>query len=194
MGSADRKLKANKQVEVQNRLGLHARLLAMATDFLSEGEGFRIALALALCRDPRVVLLDAPRSGALDADGGTLTSLLLAEKAQGRSFVLATSDSGISRPIADRIAIIDAGRVVEFGPTSLVLGKPAHPRTLSLLRAEAGPPHDPRSPRIGCHFAGACPREVERCAAERPPLDFVPGTTRNHRVACFSPSLDTLDL
>lgn len=176
-----------------DRLGLPAHLAGAVTDGLSEGEGFRVALALALCRDPRVVLLDTPRSGALDADGGLLTGLLLAEKAQGRSFVLATSDPGISRSIADRIAILDAGRIVEFGPASLVLGRPAHPRTSSLLRAEIGPPHDPRSPRIGCHLAGACPREIDRCRAERPALDFVPGATRNHRVACFSPSLDAAE-
>ena len=173
-----------------DRLGLPHDLAGVAADSLSEGEAFRVGLGLALCGDPRVVLLDAPRSGAVDADGGTLTSLLLAEKAQGRSFVLSTSDPGISRSIADRIAILDAGRIVEFGPTSLVLGKPAHPRTLSLLRAEPGPEHDPRSPRIGCHLAGACPREVEPCLGERPALDFVPGTTRNHRVACFNPNLD----
>jgi ABC-type glutathione transport system ATPase component len=175
-----------------DRLGLPQHLAGVAADSLSEGEAFRVALGLALCGAPQVILLDAPRSGAVNADGGTLTSLLLAEKAQGKSFVLATSDPGISRSIADRIAILDAGRIVEFGPTSLVLGKPAHPRTLGLLRAEPGPEHDPRSPRIGCHLAGACPREVEQCLGERPALDFVPGTTRNHRVACFSPNLDVL--
>jgi len=171
-----------------DRLGLPARLVDVEVDFLSEAEGFRLSLGLSLCADPRVVLLDTPRCGALDADGGTLTGLLLAEKTQGRSFVLATSDPGISRSIADRIAILDAGRVVEFGPMALVLGQPAHPRTLTMLGAAAGPPHDPRSPKIGCHLAGHCPRQLERCQAERPALDFVPGTTRNHRVACFNPN------
>jgi ABC-type glutathione transport system ATPase component len=171
-----------------DRLGLPPALADVQADYLSEGEGFRLSLALALCRDPRVVLLDTPRSGALDADGGTMTGLLLAEKAQGRTFVLATSDPGISRSVADRIAVLDAGRVVEFGPTSLVLSRPAHPRTLTLLRSEAGPPHDPRSPKVGCHLAGSCPRQVDRCQGERPALDFVPGATRNHRVACFNPN------
>lgn len=176
-----------------DRLGLAPHLADLGPDVLSEGEGFRLALGLALAREPGVVLLDAPRSGALDADGGTLTSLLLAEKAQGKSFVLATSDPGISRSLADRIAILDAGRILEFGPTALVLQKPAHPRALTLLRSEVGPKHDPRAPRPACHMAGACPREIERCAEERPQLDFVPGTTRNHRAACFSPNLDAID-
>jgi len=176
-----------------DRLGLPVSLANVAVDCLSEGEAFRLSLALSLCTDPHVVLLDTPRSGALDSDGGILTGLLLAEKARGRSFVLATSDPGISRSIADRIAILDAGRVLEFGPTALILGRPAHPRTLGLLRSESGRAHDPRCPRPACHVAGACPREVERCATERPPLDFVPGTTRNHRVACFSPSLDPIE-
>ena len=176
-----------------DRLGLAPHLADLSPDVLSEGEGFRLALGLALAREPRVVLLDAPRSGALDADGGILTGLLLAEKAQGKSFVLATSDPGISRSLADRIAILDAGRVLEFGPTALVLQKPAHPRALTLLRSEAGPVHDPRAPHPACHMAGACPREIERCSTERPELDFVPGTTRNHRAACFSPNLDDVD-
>jgi len=175
-----------------DRLGLPARVAKLTPDVLSEGEGFRLCLALALCKDPRVLLVDMPRSGALDADGGTLTSLLLAEKARERSFVLATSDPGISRSLADRIAVLDAGRVLEFGPTPLVLGQGAHPRTLALLDGEPGPLHDPRSPTSGCHVAGACPRELERCRSERPQLDFVPGTTRNHRVACFSPHLDPM--
>lgn len=175
------------------RLGLPPHLADLSPDVLSEGEGFRVSLALALSQDPKVLLLDTPRSGALDADGGILTGVLLAERARGRSFVLGTSDPGISRSIADRIAVLDAGRVLEFGPTVLVLRQPAHPRALALLKSEAGPRHDPRSPRSGCHMAGACPRELERCRAERPQLDFVPGTTRNHRAACFNPNLDVVD-
>lgn len=175
------------------RLGLSPLLADQSPDVLSEGEGFRLSLALALTREPKVLLLDAPRSGALDTDGGTLTSLVLAEKAQGKSFVLATTDPGVSRSLADRIAILDAGRILEFGPTALLLTKPAHPRTRALLRSQPGPAHDPRSPRPACHMAGACPNELERCSTERPPLDFVPGTTRNHRTACFNPNLDTID-
>ncbi len=159
---------------------------------LSGGLRQRAMIALALSCSPRLLLADEPTT-ALDATVQIQVLVLLrrlqAELGMGTVFV--THDLGVAAEIADRVAVMYAGRVVEEGPVADVLGRPAHPYTAGLLRSTVhdqapdediaaipGSPPDLRRLPPGCSFAPRCPLVMPACRAEFPPLVHpAPGRT-----------------
>lgn len=102
---------------------------------LSGGQVQRVALALGVAVDPRILLVDEPTS-ALDADTvGLIETLLRARAAAGTTVVMVTHDLELARRLADHVAVLREGRIVESGPAAEVLGDPAHPETVVLLGA-----------------------------------------------------------
>jgi oligopeptide/dipeptide ABC transporter ATP-binding protein len=151
---------------------------------LSGGMRQRVMIGMALACDPDLIIADEPTT-ALDVTVqkqilGLLRSLI---EDSGSALLLITHDLGIVRQIADEVAVMYAGRIVEQGPAAAVLADPAHPYTAGLLRSRPG--ISERQKRLhaisgivpglwsrpdGCLFHPRCPQAFDRCAYEAPPL------------------------
>jgi peptide/nickel transport system ATP-binding protein len=160
-----------------------ARRLKAYPHEMSGGMRQRAMIALALCCRPSVLLADEPTT-ALDVTVQIQIILLLRKLQQelGMAVVFVTHDVGVAVEVADRIAVMYAGRFVEVGPTEAVIDSPAHPYTAALLtstvlgsafgkRLEAisGMPPDLRALPEGCSFAPRCRFSEDRCSASMPP-------------------------
>ncbi len=172
------------------RAGLRPEDLDLYPHELSGGMAQRVATALALVGDPWLLIADEPTTG-LDQD---LVEGLLDEfrrlVADGHAILLITHDLAAARRVADRIAVMYAGRLVEIGPPRTVLDAPGHPYTRGLgdaLPDRAFTPVPGMPPLLtdlppGCSFAPRCDRVVDDCA-ERPTLT----ADAEHAVACHRP-------
>ncbi|MFB6147146.1 MAG: ABC transporter ATP-binding protein [Halobacteriaceae archaeon] len=158
---------------------------------LSGGQQQRVAIARALALDPDLLVADEPTS-ALDVSvRARILSLLSDLQAErGLAYLLVTHDASVVRQVADRVAVMYLGRLVEVGDAEAVLDDPAHPYTEALLSnvprvsptadrsdriALDGSPPDPADPPEGCHFHPRChlkadvgPAEARRCETEDP--------------------------
>jgi polar amino acid transport system ATP-binding protein len=103
-------------------------------DQLSGGQQQRVAIVRALAMQPELLLLDEVTS-ALDPElVGEVLAVIRELKDQGMTMLIATHEMGFAREIADRVAFLDGGRVLEQGPPSQVLGDPTQPRTRAFLQ------------------------------------------------------------
>ncbi|OXM60517.1 MULTISPECIES: ABC transporter ATP-binding protein [Amycolatopsis] len=150
---------------------------------LSGGMAQRLALALTLMPRPRLLVVDEPTS-ALDANLRIEALKLLRSISEeaGMAALLVSHDLGLVSSFCDSVAIIYAGRLVEYGPMTTVIDRPAHPYTATLLSCELtldrpsrsrlpvilGEPPSPGNWPRGCSFHPRCPDAQERCAIERP--------------------------
>ena len=157
---------------------------------LSGGLRQRAMIALALSCEPKLLLADEPTT-ALDATVQIQVLILLRKLQQelGMSVIFVTHDLGVAAEIADRVAVMYAGRVVETGPVRDLLRRPQHPYTAGLLASTVhdqprdqelktipGAPPDMRRLPPGCSFAPRCPRMIADCnAAMPPPVSPEPG-------------------
>ncbi|WIB11477.1 ABC transporter ATP-binding protein [Curtobacterium sp. MCPF17_052] len=163
---------------------------------LSGGLRQRVMAAIAMAGRPALIVADEPTT-ALDVTVQAQLLDLLQELRDdhGCSVLLITHDLGVASRIADRIAVMYAGRLAEVGPTAAVLSAPAHPYTAGLLRSrlslaldrEARLPAlpadtlDPVERLVGCPYRARCPLAVARCATEMPGLDASVPAPRPHR-------------
>jgi peptide/nickel transport system ATP-binding protein len=150
---------------------------------MSGGMRQRAMIALALACRPQLLLADEPTT-ALDATVQIQILLLLRElqRELGLSIIFVTHDIGAAVEIADRIAVMYAGRIVEEGPARTLIRAPAHPYTLALLKGRAhgamtkgerletiaGAPPDLADLPPGCAFAERCRRADGACRAAQP--------------------------
>jgi peptide/nickel transport system ATP-binding protein len=162
---------------------------------LSGGQQQRVCIACALACEPQVVVLDEPTTG-LDV---VTQALILKELVRlrdefGISMIYVTHDLAVVAQIADRIAVMYAGRIVEQGPADQVLRRPRHPYTLGLLASIPDHLHPcvlKPMPGIavgvgerpaGCAFAPRCSQKIEACLLEMPSLYEVQA---DHQARCF---------
>jgi peptide/nickel transport system ATP-binding protein len=163
---------------------------------LSGGQRQRVALARATVVVPEVLLCDEPTS-ALDVSlAATVLNLIgRLRRELGMAVVFVTHDLAAARLVADRIAVMYLGRVVELGPAHELTGSPLHPYTQALMSAVPdldrpkspleGEPANPMQPPTGCSFHPRCPLAVGSCATDSPALlTFGGHTPWSHEVAC----------
>jgi peptide/nickel transport system ATP-binding protein len=177
------------------------RRLAAYPHEMSGGMRQRAMIALALACNPQLLLADEPTT-ALDATVQIQVLILLRELQQelGLSIVFVTHDIGAALEVADRIAVMYAGRIVEEGTARELIRAPRHPYTLALLRSRAhgamdkgqrlvtiaGSPPDLSKLPPGCAFAERCRWADEACRTQQPPaVEIAPG----HRARCLHTDL-----
>ena len=164
---------------------------------MSGGMRQRAMIALALSCSPKVLLADEPTT-ALDATVQIQILLLLRElqRELGLSIIFVTHDIGAAVEVADRIAVMYAGRIVEQGPASQLLAQPRHPYTMSLLQSRShgamqkgqrlqtipGAPPDLANLPPGCAFAERCPHAQADCHTRQPAEQSV---GEQHTVRCL---------
>jgi oligopeptide/dipeptide ABC transporter ATP-binding protein len=171
--------------ELLARVGLQPQFAARYPHEFSGGQRQRIVIARALAVEPKIIICDEPVS-ALDVSIRAQILNLLKEL-QGRlglAYIFISHDLGVVKHIADRIAVMYLGRIVESGGADDVFADPRHPYTRALLSAipvaspEAlrdrrileGDVPSPIHPPPGCHLNTRCPYVADVCRAERPPL------------------------
>jgi peptide/nickel transport system ATP-binding protein len=172
-----------KALELLERVGLDARAADAKPRMLSGGQRQRAAIARALASEPSVLVCDEPVS-ALDASLAIRVLELLEELRRdlGVALLIVTHDLGVARHIADDVAIMYRGEVVEEGPAADVFAHPAHPYTEGLLAAIPstepgrlapklrGEPASPIGRVQGCPFRSRCPYVQDVCVADAPTL------------------------
>ena len=175
-----------KAVALLEEVGLPAASERMAAypHQLSGGMRQRIVIALALCADPELVIADEPTT-ALDVSvqAQVINVLKRACAERGASVILITHDMGVIVTMADRVAVMYAGRIAEIGPVGDVLRKPRHPYTIGLMGTIPSLTDDAAAlaqipgsmPRLtampqGCAFHPRCQHMFARCVVERPAL------------------------
>jgi peptide/nickel transport system ATP-binding protein len=153
---------------------------------LSGGLRQRAMIAMALSCEPRLLLADEPTT-ALDATVQVQVLILLRrlQRELGMGMIFVTHDLGVASEIADRVAVMYAGRIVESGPVAQVLSAPAHPYTRGLLASTVhgqprernidaipGSPPDTRRLPQGCSFAPRCAWRMPDCRLAVPEPRF----------------------
>ncbi len=163
---------------------------------MSGGMLQRICIAASLMCDPKLLIADEPTS-ALDVTiQSQLVDLLLKIKEENQMSILFIShDISLVASLANRIAVMYAGQIVEIGETDALIDKPTHPYTEALLRSIPsgikthhrlavidGIVPSPADYPVGCHFSTRCPEVMDRCRREKPALYQL---IKNRRSACF---------
>jgi peptide/nickel transport system ATP-binding protein len=164
---------------------------------MSGGMRQRAMIALALACEPKLLLADEPTT-ALDATVQIQILLLLRElqREMGLSVIFVTHDIGAALEVADRIAVMYAGRIVEVGSARTMIREPRHPYTMALLKSRAhgalakgsrldtiaGAPPDLSALPKGCAFAERCNFANDECRATRPEMKVL---TADHSARCF---------
>ena len=163
---------------------------------LSGGQQQRIALAMAFSCRPELIVLDEPTTGLdVATQRHVLDTVRGLCSAYGVAAVYVTHDLAVVAEIADRVAVMYAGHLIELGSTATVFESPAHPYTDGLLKAipspeishvlvgmEGQPPSPGRRPP-GCLFEPRCPHAIAACSAARPPMVALNGGA--HEARCI---------
>jgi oligopeptide transport system ATP-binding protein len=183
VGKRDRPAKTR---DLLARVGLSPDLVDRYPHQLSGGQRQRVGIARALALEPKVLICDEPVS-ALDVSIQAQVVNLLKDLRDdfGLSYVFIAHDLSVVRQVADRVAVMYLGKVVEVGDEEEVLLRPSHPYTQALLSALPSPEQgDARSPRIvlagdlpspanpptGCRFRTRCWKAQALCESEEPAL------------------------
>jgi len=193
----DRVERHAKVAELLQQVGLPADAADRYPHEFSGGQRQRICVARALALQPRLIVCDEPTS-ALDVSvqAQVLNLLKDLQREFNISYLFITHNISVVAYLADEVAVMYLGRIVEQGPVARVLDHPAHPYTQALLSAVpvpdpgrqhqiirlAGELPSPANPPSGCHFHPRCPRAVEQCQSAYPDMVEL---SDGQRAACW---------
>ena len=177
------------------KLGLSGQVMNAYPHQLSGGMRQRVTIALATILSPKLVLADEPTT-ALDVlvQRGGVQLLKEIQQREGSTLVLVSHDMGVHANLADRIAILYAGKLVEEAETQSIFKNPLHPYTQYLIESLPrlddkterssipGRPPALDNPPEGCRFHPRCPHAMDVCTKEVPPLVDI---GEGHKTACF---------
>jgi peptide/nickel transport system ATP-binding protein len=180
-----------RSVEVMRLVGVDPVHLRSYPHQLSGGMRQRAMIAMALLFTPQLVIMDEPTS-SLDvvAQRSLMIQVKRLQERLGFAVIFVTHDMSLVGGIADRLAVMYAGRLVEAGQTREVFSRPLHPYTRGLLEAFPsiqavrhrltgipGSPPDLAHLGTGCSFASRCPEVIEACVLTDPPAEDIAGRT-----------------
>ena len=192
---------SKRAVELLDEVGIPdpARRADQFPHQFSGGMRQRAMIAIAIACTPRMLIADEPTT-ALDVtvQAQILDLLRRLIRDHGMALLLITHDLGVVADMCELTNVMYGGRVVESAPTRELFRAPSHPYTRALLQSIPtlqagrktrlatieGQPPVLRSAPVGCTFARRCPRTLERCHTDTPPLDPV---ARDHVCACWNP-------
>jgi peptide/nickel transport system ATP-binding protein len=194
-GGLSRSAADGRAAELFRAVGLDpARLMDYPHQF-SGGMRQRAAIAMALALKPKLVIADEPVT-ALDVivQRQVLDTIRSLSTELGLSAIIVTHDISVVAYLCSVVAVMYAGRIVEFGPADRVMREPAHPYTMGLMNASPdleragedlvpieGSPPSLAEPPPGCRFAARCPFALPICSETQPPMIDV---ATDHRAAC----------
>jgi len=179
-----------------SRVGLQDAHLDRLPHQLSGGQRQRVGIARALAVQPKVLILDEPTSSLDVSVRGQILQLLAdLQEDTGLAYLFITHDLQVARRLADRVAVMYLGRILEQGTSDEVFGFPSHPYTKALLSAAPIPEWGARKERYllsgeipspidvpdGCPLSSRCPLVIDECRLAPPPLLRFEGT---HDSAC----------
>jgi oligopeptide/dipeptide ABC transporter ATP-binding protein len=163
---------------------------------MSGGMRQRIVGAMSIACEPRLLIADEPTTSLdLTIQAQYLKLLGDLQREHGLALIFITHNLGIVAKMCDRVAVMYAGRLVEFGPVRKIFDEPRHPYTRALLQsiprfadstrrltAIGGQPPDLSALPLGCAFHPRCPDAIDRCRGEAPPET---GAHTGHTVRCW---------
>ncbi len=188
---------ANKRAAAMlETVGIEAGRMGEYPHQFSGGMKQRVVIAIALACNPDILIADEPTT-ALDVtiQAQVLSLMKKLKKERGTSMIMITHDLGVVAEVCDKVAIMYAGEIVEYGTLDQVYRRPAHPYTKGLfasipdlhkhvrrLTPIKGLMPDPSNLPEGCTFCPRCPAAMERCSKEAPQYVEVES---GHMVKCF---------
>jgi peptide/nickel transport system ATP-binding protein len=173
-----------KAVEALRFVGLDESVSRRYPHELSGGMKQRVMIAMSLVLKPRLIILDEPTSALDVITQANIMNLLKRLKTEmGFTYIFITHDLGLASELADKVAVMYAGKIVEHGPIDAVYMEPKHPYTRLLIESVPtlrlnrepvfipGAPPDLIDPPKGCRFHPRCPYAIKgKCDVEEPPM------------------------